>query len=209
MTIESLLDRNEIRRLEKAAKDKNKIKLAEWASQFEDSVRRELDGRYKKYYEDAMSEGIDNFLISIAYTVRFSETTHLSKKKLPEFMQDLFVTVDMYRRGEYTPIEYKTILEESGVFFDDYQYQHISNPEKSIFDVLNAKLDKKNNVPPHKLKIKHDFESQLNFIYDTYVLEDDSKLDEKAKELKEHYKYVIEDMKLHNVLEENINEDKS
>ena len=35
MTIESLLDRNEIRRLEKAAREKNKIHLACQAQQFE------------------------------------------------------------------------------------------------------------------------------------------------------------------------------
>lgn len=148
------MDRNEIRRLEKAAKDKNKIKLAEWASQFEDSIRRELDSKYKAYYEDAMSEGIDNLLIAIAYTVKFSETTNLSKKKLPEFMQDLFVTVDMFRRGEYTPAEYKSYLEECGVFFDDYQYQHITNPEKSIFDIIERRKKEKANNDKSKDKRK-------------------------------------------------------
>ena len=53
-----------------------------------------------------------------------------------------------------------------------------------------------------KLKLKPTFESQLNFIYNTYVLEDDNNLDEGAKELKEHYKYIIEDMKLHDDLME-------
>lgn len=42
MTIESLLDRNEIRRLEKAAREKNKIHLACWAQQFEKQIQKEI-----------------------------------------------------------------------------------------------------------------------------------------------------------------------
>ncbi len=52
-----------------------------------------------------------------------------------------------------------------------------------------------------KIKLKKDFQSYLNFIYDCYVLEDDSKLDEGAKELKEHFKYVIDYLELHDCLE--------
>ena len=51
------------------------------------------------------------------------------------------------------------------------------------------------------IKIFNDLESYLNFIYETYVLEDDKNLDKSAIELKQHYKYVIDDMVLHNCLE--------
>ncbi len=51
------------------------------------------------------------------------------------------------------------------------------------------------------IKILNDLESYLNFIYETYVLEDDNNLDKNAIELKQHYKYVIDDMVLHNCLE--------
>ena len=49
----------------------------------------------------------------------------------------------------------------------------------------------------NKLHISKDLNSYLNFIYDTYVLEDDKNLDEKAIELKNHYKYLIDDLELH------------
>ncbi len=52
-----------------------------------------------------------------------------------------------------------------------------------------------------KLKIKQDLEQILDFIYRTYVLEDDNNLDDGAKELKEHYRYVIKDLELHDCLE--------
>ena len=50
--LKSLLNRDEIRRLEKAAKDKNKIKLATWAAQFEDQIseyyRKDFEEKYKE-----------------------------------------------------------------------------------------------------------------------------------------------------------------
>lgn len=48
--------------------------------------------------------------------------------------------------------------------------------------------------PYFTIKLKEDFEECLQSIYNIYVLEDDKNLDEGAKELKDHYKYVIEDM---------------
>ena len=51
------------------------------------------------------------------------------------------------------------------------------------------------------IKILNDLESYLNFIYETYVLENDNNLDKSAIELKQHYKYVIDDLELHNSLE--------
>ena len=40
--IERLFDRNELRRLQKAAKDKDVRKLADWGYQFEEQIRQAL-----------------------------------------------------------------------------------------------------------------------------------------------------------------------
>ena len=124
------MDRNELRRLQKAARDNNKFALSEWATQFENQVKQELQRQYDKFYEEQLTESIDTFCIAIAYTARFSETTHLSKNKLPEFMSDLFETVDMFRKGEYSPLEYKEELDKCGVKFDDYQYSRVDKTKK-------------------------------------------------------------------------------
>lgn len=47
----------------------------------------------------------------------------------------------------------------------------------------------------------NDLESYFNFIFETYILEDDKNLDESAKELKKHYKYVLDDLELHSCIE--------
>lgn len=127
----SLLDRNEIRRLEKAAREKNKKHLVEWAIQFEQSIHKMLD----KEHEQETQISMDIVMIAVAYTLYFSEETVIKDKKdISEFMADLFVTIDLYRTGEYKPQEYEDILKGVGVIIDSYNY---SKPYKDKI----AKLD--------------------------------------------------------------------
>lgn len=124
------IDKNEIRRLEKAARDKDKRKLYDWAVQFEGQIRNELDKQYEEAYRKTLLEAVDNFCIAIAYTAHFCEHTKLGKTRLPDFMEDLFITVDMFRTGEYNPEEYKKELERCGVHFNEYKYKHIEDEDR-------------------------------------------------------------------------------
>ena len=134
--MDSLLNRNEIRRLEKAAREKDKKHLLEWAIQFEDSIRR----IFEKEYQDEIQTSVDNFMIAVAYTLYFSEETVIrDKKDVGEFMSDLFSTLDLYRTGEYNPQEYKDILNKVGVFFDEYDYSKLY---KNKFDKLDKLIKK-------------------------------------------------------------------
>lgn len=117
------MDRNEVRRLQKAARDNNKLALGEWATKFENGIRREFEREYEKAFQAELAASIDNFLTATAYTALFSEETHLNKDTLPSFMEDLFVTIDMFRTGEYSPEEYKNALKENGVEVEDYSYR--------------------------------------------------------------------------------------
>ena len=67
------IDKNEVRRLEKAAREKDKRKLLDWAVQFEGQIRNELDKQYEEEYHKNLLDAIDNFCIAIAYTVHFCE----------------------------------------------------------------------------------------------------------------------------------------
>ena len=60
-----------------------------------------------------MEIAVDRFIVAIAYTAHFSEVAKMGRKRLPEFMEDLFVTVEMFRTGEYTPEDYKEELEKA------------------------------------------------------------------------------------------------
>jgi uncharacterized protein YnzC (UPF0291/DUF896 family) len=123
----NIFSREEIRRLEKAAKDKNKQKLLDWAISYDDQLRKEYD----KAFKDELKDSIDNFCTAIAYTARFSETSHLSKKKIPEFMEDLFSTIDMFRLGEYLPKEYEEELLKCGI--KDINYHVKDRKYKTLY----------------------------------------------------------------------------
>lgn len=109
--IKSVITKEEIKRLERAAKDKNKTKLADWAKQLEYQMCQEYD----KWYKDQLGESIDNFILTIVYCLRFSSLTNFGSKRIESFMEDLFETIDMFRRGEANPEDYKKQLREYGI----------------------------------------------------------------------------------------------
>lgn len=113
--IKSVINRDELRRLEKAAKDKDKNKLKEWCRQFEQQVGFLYEKAYEKEFRETLSDAIDNFILTIVYTLRYNQNTKFGKKRIDDFMQDLFVTIDMFRTGEYNPEEYREQLKNDGI----------------------------------------------------------------------------------------------
>ena len=115
----SLFSKAEIRRLEKAAKEKNKMKLMEWGIQFENQVKENFEKEYDRALKEDLGNCIDTFCLAIAYTLHFNEKTKFGRDRLCDFLQDMFVTVDLFRKGEYNPEDYKKELEEYGIYFSD------------------------------------------------------------------------------------------
>lgn len=111
----SLLDRNEIRRLQLAARDKDLRKLSDWATQFEESIRREFDLIYKKNMEEELGNMIDIMFLTIIYTLHFNESTMFGNKRIHGFMDDLIATIDNFNDGSYNPDEYRKILLKDGI----------------------------------------------------------------------------------------------
>ena len=102
---------NEIRRLQKAAREGDKKHLIEWFEQFDDQVRRE----YERAFQLELGDAVTNFCVAIAYTLHFNEKTKFGAKRIRDFMEDLFVTVDLFKKGDYTPDDYKEKLSEEGI----------------------------------------------------------------------------------------------
>lgn len=113
--LKSILNRDEIRRLEKAAKDKNKLKLADWAKQFEEQIAQYYEKYFEDVFEERLLQSIDNFILTIVYTLHFNEATKFGGKRIDSFMKDLLETIDMFRRGEAEPEDYKKQLKEDGI----------------------------------------------------------------------------------------------
>lgn len=134
----NLINRNEIRRLQKAARDNNKIAIFEWASQFENQIKQELEPQYENIYKEYLSTAIDNFMIAIAYTLVFSEEYKIDIDKVPKFLIDLLATVDMFRTGEYSPEDYKNQLADEGLILNKIKCQGILDEmEENINDKLS------------------------------------------------------------------------
>ena len=66
--IRDLLDRNELHRLKKAARENDIGKLADWANQFQE----QLKVQYEKAFQEELNGAIDVFVLTIAYTLHFS-----------------------------------------------------------------------------------------------------------------------------------------
>ena len=113
------VNRDEIRRLQKAARDGNKQHLIDWFIQFENQVKdyydRELRKRYEVIYKEELNDSISNFIVAIVYTLHFNDKLKFGNKRIKEFIDDLFVTVEMFKLKQYTPEEYKQILEKEGI----------------------------------------------------------------------------------------------
>lgn len=148
------MDRSEIKRLRKAAMSNNKLELGIWASRFEEQVRGDLDRYYKQKFENDLVDMIDVLLVAIAYTLHFSEEIRLGRKRLPAFMEDLMVTIDMFRTGEYSPQEYRDELEKNGIAFDNYQYEKLANRAQELFSKKKVPLEElaKEIEGKHKLE---------------------------------------------------------
>lgn len=97
------MDRNEIRRLQKAARDKDIRKLAEWGLQFEDTIRQEYEKDFDETVQKELLSSIDNFIVAIIYTLHFNEKCKFGGKRIDDFMKDLLATIDGFTDGSYTP----------------------------------------------------------------------------------------------------------
>ncbi len=108
--IKRVFDRNELRRLQKAARDKDIRKLAEWGYQFEEQIRQEFLKAFDKEVEKELQLSVDNFIIAIVYTLHFNEKCKFGGSRIQDFMEDLLATVDCFKDGSYSPKEFKDIL---------------------------------------------------------------------------------------------------
>lgn len=104
------MNRAELKRLKKAASSSNPIELGVWASNFEESIRKE----YEKAYLDELYTSVENFSIATAYTLRY--TCGFGKKRLPEIIERIWNNVDSFRTGHLSLEDCIKELEEYGIY---------------------------------------------------------------------------------------------
>jgi hypothetical protein len=78
-------------------------------------LRQEYDKAYEDKFNIEMEKAIDTFILSIVYTLHYNEKCKFGNARIQDFMNDLFITVDCFRTGEYVPEDYQKQLEEDGI----------------------------------------------------------------------------------------------
>lgn len=106
---------NRKQRREYAKRINTPQKLEQFSSQMSTRLRKEYEIAFQKKYQEDLGNSIDLFLLAIVYTLHYNENTEFDNDKIDDFMQDLFVTVDYFRTGEYDPEDYRKQLEKDGI----------------------------------------------------------------------------------------------
>lgn len=117
MELESLLDRSELRRLQKAAKEKDMIKIVEWAIQFENTIQSSYNRIAQKELEKQVRIAIERYMIVIIYTLHFNEKLQFDEKTIEDFMKDVKATIKLFENEEYSLEEYKKMLKNDNILY--------------------------------------------------------------------------------------------
>lgn len=118
--IKKLLDTNEINRLHRAAKNKDKKEIIKWGQQFEQTVTNYFNEYYKDKYLKKYVETLKNIDTAVMYTLHFGEATNFGNKRLKSTMDDLATIIKGFYTGEFSRAEYRQMLKDDGIKLEDF-----------------------------------------------------------------------------------------
>ena len=101
---------------------------------------------FEKAYQNEIENSVSNFLIAIWYTLHYNEEVHLNRDELASFMDDLYISVDLFRKGEYKPDDYKQQMEEDGIKFTPCDYSKIFREKEGKYQKANQNAKEFINV---------------------------------------------------------------
>lgn len=130
------LNRDEFR----AIKSFSKEQMEKWLQNYYNKVYNKLRKEFDNAYKDELDNSIQNFIIAIGYTLHFNENISLQHDELASFMEDLFVSVDLFRTGEYNPEDYREQLKEDGIIMAKYDYDKLYREKDTPYKEKYEKL---------------------------------------------------------------------
>lgn len=163
------LSRDEFRHLKSFSKEQ----MEKWLQGYYNITYNGLRKEFEEAYKDELDSSIQNFITAIAYTLHYNEEAHLQRDELASFMDDLFVSVDMFRRGEYKPEEYKEQLKEDGIEIAQYDYDRLYREKDAPYKDKYEKLVKFLEETKSKAKVIDEIKELLNLDLDMEVKKDD------------------------------------
>jgi len=118
--VKELFDTNEINRLHRCAKNKDKKEIIKWGQQFEQVVREKYLEEFKKYYLKQYEERLKDLDTAVLYTLHFNESCNFGNKRLKSVMDDLAATIKGFYNNEYDRNEYRQMLKDDGIKIEDF-----------------------------------------------------------------------------------------
>ena len=113
--LDNLFNRNEIRRLEKAARDKNKNKLIDWMDSFGSQISSFYYSLYNDKFSKELANSLDTIILTIIYTLYTSKYIRVKPNDLDIILDELYKNIDSFRTGRYKLEDYEQILKKSGI----------------------------------------------------------------------------------------------
>lgn len=136
------LSREDFRRMKGFSKEE----MENWLQIYYNSLYNNLRKSFNEAYKEELDCSVQNFITAIVYTLHFSDDVSLQHDELNSFMEDLFVSVEMFRKGEYNPEDYREQLREDGIEIAKYDYDRLYRekdaPYKEKYDKLVEFLNK-------------------------------------------------------------------
>lgn len=151
------LSREEFRNLKSFSREQ----MEKWLQGYYNVTYNSLRKEFNEAYKDELDSSVQNFITAIAYTLHYNEDTNLQHDELNSFMEDLFISVEMFRKGEYRPEEYKEQLKEDGIVIADYDYDRLYREKDAPYKEKYEQLVKFLNETKSKAKIVDDIKELL------------------------------------------------
>lgn len=146
------LNRDEYRTIKSMSKEQ----MEKWLYNRNVTMYNALRKEFNDAYKDELDSSVQNFITAIAYTLHFNDDVHLQNDELAGFMDDLFVSVDMFRKGEYRPEEYRDQLREDGIEIAKYDYDRLYREKDAPYKEKYEELVKFIKETKSKAKIVDD-----------------------------------------------------
>ena len=106
---------NELNRLQRCAKNKDKREIIKWGQEFEAMLNKKFYDIYKKQYMIWLEETFKDLDTALMYTLHFNEYTKFGNKRLKSVMDDLSTTMRGFYKGEFERKDYNKMLTDDGI----------------------------------------------------------------------------------------------
>lgn len=110
-----LFDTNELNRLQRCAKNKDKKEIIKWGQEFENRLNKMYYEEYKKRYTIWLEQTFKDIDTALIYALHFSEDTKYNNEQIRSIMDDLSATMKGFYNGEFSREDYNKMLKKDGI----------------------------------------------------------------------------------------------